>query len=766
MARRLPTAAPLLVAAVLLIGTGATAAFSATTAPAAATFTAPMLLAGGGAEPSIRVPKDGLSAAYVSAPTGLGSNFWRITEQKNRDGSSTLLQGPVMQPDLGTGGGDSEISVGNARYAEGSPCDAISYSGLHNVDLLDNFTVARSTDCGKTFSLLNPYGTQNTLTDRQWQAYDGAHTNFLIYHKVDTSQIVVSMSPDAGQTYVSLSPDGSRGIIDAATLPSVANQNQVGNIVTDYAHPTGATNLLSAEPIHTMYATFGGPRDPADNAQAQVDANVPGSNFNHVDSIYVAKSTDGGITWTDTKVYTTDPSSKRELNLLFPVVEVDKAGNVYSLWSDGYKIQYSVSTDGAKTWSKPFQVNTDNRGTKPDVGTSDLFPWMAAGANGMLDVVWYHGTGGAPGSNLNYRNQGDKNTHWTVAFAQLGKAATKKAGVAAPTVLSYSSAVTPYMHTGTICNNGTFCDLPIPGSSGDRSLLDFFQVAIDGAGRANIALADNQASPGSNITAYIRQTGGYSLATGARMATERVTLPRVVCSSDAAFVDPAGDATQFVVDTPLPNAPALDIVKGSVTFDAAKKALVFHTKVADLTQDPPAGATGEFVEFSFAYAGQTFSAVAEHDLTLTADDFHVEQLKTTRTQIGGTLTGAFDKKASEVRVVVPASFFAANKVGPVVKAGSKLTGLTITTRRDEASRVIPNADTAGSLGCPFVVGSPTVSARSATGVTTTTVAAGVDGRPVPERLAATGLGAGLPLLGLGLLVAAAAARAARRRATA
>jgi hypothetical protein len=752
-------AAAAAVAAALLIAGGATAAFSATAAPPAATFTKPMLLAGGGAEPSIRVPKDGLSAAYVSAPTGLGSNFWRITEKKNADGSSTLIQGPVMQPDLGTGGGDSEISVGNARYAEASPCDAISYSGLHNIDLLNNFTVARSIDCGKTFELLNPYGTQNTLTDRQWQAYDGARTNFLIYHKVDTSQIVVSMSPDAGQTYISLSPDGTRGIIDAATMPSVANQNQVGNIVTDYSHPTGANNLLSGEPIHTMYATFGGPRDPADNAQAQIDSNVPGTNYNHQDTIYVAKSTDGGLTWTDTKVFSTPTDSKRELNLLFPVVEVDKAGNVYSLWSDGYKIEYAVSTDGAKTWSKPFQINDDNRGAKPDEGKSDLFPWMAAGANGMLDVVWYHGEGGSKGSNLNYRNQGDRLTNWTVAFAQLGKATTKNsAGTAAPTMLTYTNYATPVMHHGSICNNGTFCDLPIPGSSGDRSLLDFFQVAIDGAGRANIALADNEAAPGTNVSAYIRQTSGYSVTTGQKMVPERISPPKLVCTADAAFTDPSGDATELVVDTPLPSAPAVDIVKGYVTYDAAKKAVVFHTKMLDLSQDPPAGGTGEFVEFSFAYGGQTYQAVAEHDVSLPEDDFHLEQLKTTgRTLIGGALKGAMDKKTSEIRVELPATFLSNLKLAPAVTTGSKFTGLTITSRRDEAGRVIPNADEAGSLGCPFVVG-----ARSAGAATPTTVPGQVDARPAPGRLPATGLGLGLPMIAVGLVALAFVVRRAAR----
>src|SRR5205085_12579717 len=91
-------------------------------------------------------------------------------------------------------------------------------------------------------------------------------------------------------------------------------------------------------------------------------------------------------------------------------------------------------------------------------------------------------------------------------------------GAARPTVLTYSNAITPVLHHGDVCQNGTFCSLvPVPGapfSTGDRSLLDFFQVAIDKAGRANIALADNADAPGQYISAYIRQTSGYSATTG------------------------------------------------------------------------------------------------------------------------------------------------------------------------------------------------------------------------------------------------------------
>ena len=753
------TSAGLLAAALLVTG-GAVAALPAHAAVPGATFSPPMLLAGGGAEPSIRVPADGKSAAYVSAPSGLGSNFWRITETKNADKTVTFVQSPVQQPDLGTGGGDSEISVGNKPVGE-SQCDSIAYTGLHNIDLLDNFTSAVSTDCGKTFSLLNPYATQNTLTDRQWQAFDGASTNFLVYHKVDTSQIVVSESIDGGMTYVSLSPDGSHGIIDAATLPAAANSNQVGNIVTDYSHLTGGNNLLSGEPSHRMYAVFGAPRDAADNAQAQIDTNAQGAGaYNHVDTIYLARSDDGGLTWTDSKVFGVDPASHRELNLLFPVVDVDKNGNVYVVWSDGFKVQYASSTDGGVTFGKPYQVNHGNRGLtatgaeKPDAGTSDLFPWLAAGADGLLDVVWYHGTGGAPASNLPYRDPGDSKTKWTVAFAQLGGAHALKAGVTAPHELTYSAAVTPVVHTGDICQNGTFCSLvPVPGaplSTGDRSLLDFFEVGIDKDGRANIALADNADSPGSLISAYTRQTSGYSLTTGRVLPVQRVKPPLLLCSTDAAFTDPSGDATELVVGTPLPNAPALDITKGTISYDSTKKALVLHAKLLDLSQDPPTGGTGEQVEFGFTYHGTAYFGVGSHEASQPTADFHMES--PLRTSVGSGVTGTFDKTKSEVRINVPGDFFSKLGKGPALAKGAKLTGLSITTRRQEGGLLVPNADEAGSLGCPFVVGAQAVASGPATGGGST-VPSGVDRRPVPS-LAATGLPLGLPVMAVGLLLGA------------
>ncbi len=598
-------------AALLALGLAVVPAISASTVSSAAgtvAFTPPLVLAGGGAEPSIRNAPAGQrdpAAAYISAPTGLGSNYWRVDEIRNRGGSRSMKGSPPVQPDLGTGGGDSEISVGQVDPVTG--CSAIAYSGLHNADLFNNFTVAQSTDCGRSFNLANPYATQNTLTDRQWQSFDGVHTNHLIYHKVDTGQIVDSISYDGGQTYLSASPDGARGVIDANhafTLP----QNQIGNIVTDYSHPvSGQTYLLSGEQVHTLYAIFAGTRDAADTVAAQTD-----SEYNHVDTVYLAKSVDGGQTWTDSTVYSTPPTARTELNMLFPVVAVDSTGNLYAAWSDTYKVQYTVSRDGGATWSKPYQVNDDNRGASPDAGRADIFPWIAGGGTGRLDVVWYHGEGG---NTSYYRNPGtddatDGTTIWTVAFAQLFNAnRTNTRGVLLPALKSYTNAATPAIHKGSICNNGTLCDVDAPGLKGDRTLLDFFQVSIDDAGRANIAYATDYDTPGSASTAYTRQNGGQSALNGRRIVTYNfVPLPMPTGTScpGPQVLDFAGDAHGSAqVGANADNVETLDILSlGFATPDATHLAVTMTLK--NLSDIPAAGTASSLWDGYFTIGATTY----------------------------------------------------------------------------------------------------------------------------------------------------------------
>jgi hypothetical protein len=710
---------PLVAASIgTLMAAGALAALPAVAGSPtpAATFSRPMILAGGGAEPSIRVPADGHSAAYVSAPTGLGSNFWRITKQQNHNGSVTFGQSPVQQPDLGTGGGDSEISVGDVTQGSSSGCAPIAYTGLHNIDLLNNFTVASSTDCGKTFSLANLYGTQNTLTDRQWQVFDGAKTNFLIFHKVDTGQIVVTVSPDAGQHYVSLDPDGAHGIIEPQLLAASGTNQQIGNIVVNHAEKiAGKTNAITGEQVHAMYAIFG----IADNTSTALQGNVPGATYNGLDAIYVGRSMDGGITWADSLVYKVDPKTKRELNMLFPVITADASGNLYAAWSDTYKIQYAVSTDHGAHWSKPYQVNRNNRGTnadgsdRPDPGQADVFPWIAAGKGGLLDVVWYHGQGGGPTSNKIYRDPGDGKTAWTVAFSQLGAANQLAKGTAAPKVLTYNQAITPVIHYGDVCQNGTLCSLvPVknaPFSTGDRSLLDFFQIAIDKEGRANLAIADNATAPGASISAYTIQLTGYSLATGRKLTPMRIFVPTLNCDPTGVFTDGAGDASTFGVAT-VPNSAAsadgLDIRKAWVTWDAKKKVTSFHVTVTNLAALPPAS-TGDVLRFYFGWDRKGYDVNATRD-TVNGTTFVLQSSTSSgvATIVKG-LKGSFDNAHNEIRVDLPADTFAgstdaAYRVAPL-KTGAQVTGLKAETRRSYPAALAPVADDAAGL-CPATLG--------------------------------------------------------------
>jgi hypothetical protein len=232
---------------------------------------------------------------------------------------------------------------------------------------------------------------------------------------------------------------------------------------------------------------------------------------------------------------------------------------------------------------------------------------------------------------------------------------------------------------------------------------------------------------------------------------QRITEPLLQCSPDGSFTDPAGDADELIVPTPLPNAPALDITKGYLTYDG--KALTFHIKVSDLSQDPPTAATGEQFEFAFAHDKTTYFAVANHDASSSSDDFHMES--PLRTSVGDPLTGSFDKGKSEVRIVVPTKFFSTiTPKAPNVVNGESITGLAITARRDVANAVVPNADEAAGL-CPFVVH------QTSTGPPVT-VPGPTDNRSVPGNgqhggLATTGLTPVVPLVAAALLMLAAVA---------
>ena len=198
------------------------------------------------------------------------------------------------------------------------------------------------------------------------------------------------------------------------------------------------------------------------------------------------------------------------VGLLFPWAAADSAGNVYAVWatnnsransvqtgsatpSSTFDVWFAASRDGGQNFYGPTKVSSG-------IGTS-IFPGMAAGDNGRVDISWYQTSAvGAPfvasGGTIN----GGPTTipagsDWNVMFAQSFNANGREP------VFTVSQASDHPIHKGGICVNGLLCTL-----GGDRSLADFFQVSIAPDGVAHIFSADNGVA-GTHVN-YMRQNSG------------------------------------------------------------------------------------------------------------------------------------------------------------------------------------------------------------------------------------------------------------------
>ncbi len=110
--------------------------------------------------------------------------------------------------------------------------------------------------------------------------------------------------------------------------------------------------------------------------------------------IVVAKSSDGGVTWTRTPIQdatvappTAPPPTG---NAGFPKMAVDpNSGTLYVTYL-GFNFGdldalVQRSTDNGATWSQPVRVNDDPRGN----GIRQLTPDISVAPNGRVDVVWF-----------------------------------------------------------------------------------------------------------------------------------------------------------------------------------------------------------------------------------------------------------------------------------------------------------------------------------------------------------------------------------------
>lgn len=204
---------------------------------------------------------------------------------------------------------------------------------------------------------------------------------------------------------------------------------------------------------------------------------------------------------------------------IFPSGIADAAGNIYVVWATPSARANTVQT-GTTTPSTTYDIwfasSRDPDGAGPrrsgeefygpwrvssGAGTS-VFPWIDAGDEGKVDIVWYQSQNvgpplvadpTSPGTLTGGSNSMPAGSTWHVMFAQSLNANSREP------VFTVSQVSDHVIHNGSISTGG------LTGTS-DRSLLDFFEVGIGPDGKANVAWADNGTGPLG--IQFARQTSG------------------------------------------------------------------------------------------------------------------------------------------------------------------------------------------------------------------------------------------------------------------
>jgi hypothetical protein len=380
------------------------------------------------------------------------------------------------------GGGDSAV-------------DFLPNGTLLSADLrLFDSYIQKSTDGGKTWKAIGPAGTEQ---DRQWFAHspDGK-TEYLVYHDFAAELEWFAKSTDGGNTWSQTQCCNLAQSPDQIAPPAVAVAAKPGSPVSIFDQGVNTFSgpmLIDPKNPNDLYVVYG-----VSNFETNADPRGAVPPYGPNRGLGVLRSTDGGASWSSSYavVSQANPDSTKEDNtgVLFPWGTIDRAGNLYIVYnaakagqSDHFRQYYVWSSDHGKTWSKPIRLDD----LAPGKGSA-VYATADALAPGVLDVGWYQSDNGTPSQ--------DSST-WHVVYTQVRAAASSHPILGGPT------SVDGYNHHGGICLQGILCGVA-PGS-GDRSLLDFFQLKINPrTGMAEIAYAFNLGGKGQVI--FAKQTAGLS----------------------------------------------------------------------------------------------------------------------------------------------------------------------------------------------------------------------------------------------------------------
>ena len=375
-----------------------------------------------------------------------------------RSGAQDHCNPPTVQC-AALGGGDDQIDVSNGGYLY------VSSLWLGNVTMSSSYDGGTGGATPDQQWQVNPAAADIVSDDRQWVAAYGPRTVYMSFATTALTRppgsigLFITKSTDGGKTFPSL--------VEITALQPLDQVNVESNLVVDSY--TG-----------NLYTTY-----------------IPNAAPN---TIKLASSTDGGNTWNITTAYTGPVGTTARG--VFPNIALDRGGNLHLVFTQSnaaghtncHVLLTSTSNPSAASpnWTPAFQVDNG-------LGSA-CEAWVVAGSPGTVNVAWLGSTSPSPDT---------VNSNWNVYFAQVSNALLSN-----PTVAQ--NQVASGVHNHSICLNGLGCSAANTphGEPGNRDLLEYFRMAIDNDGNANIAFADsvNNCDPSvcRTNTWYAKQTGGPS----------------------------------------------------------------------------------------------------------------------------------------------------------------------------------------------------------------------------------------------------------------
>jgi hypothetical protein len=471
-----------------------------------------------GGEPSITA--NGNGELYDTTPSG-GTVLYKSTDQGSTWTQATTADAASGDDCVFTDQSNALYECNLAGSQSTGPLQADVWKSLddgaswmygnNNVDQLGGQNV-----CGTSCS---PFG-----VDRPWgDAYippggtTSTATVVLMYHDFfGPSQIWVNLSTDGGKTFgppidvlANLTPNGT-------DQGAIAQAQSACNTV-----PAGARIEKTGPHPGRIYVAW----IASDPESAATGCNVTQAQAFH--NLFIAWSDDGGVTWTPQLAY--DAGIGHDTSTPFVAFTLDNQGNPYfsfatpapsdqpatcaaestagTVQSDpscAYHMWVVWSSDGGTTWdggggALPGTARTAYEVDRGSSAQTDVFPAIAAGNPGRVDVAWLRTNeieptdaagkfdpGGCAGPGP---SNGNPTTYPPTCSWNLyaGQSLNLTASPASATWANGAVTTTP-MHVGDICNLGIFCVDP----SSNRNLLDYISETVDPTtGLAHIAYADD-----------------------------------------------------------------------------------------------------------------------------------------------------------------------------------------------------------------------------------------------------------------------------------